>query len=160
MSIVRDADGVLMEDQKFRASLIWDGASGAEVQTRKHRGLKLDMPIKFGGKGRYLCPDELFLSSVAGCLLTTFLYFKKKLKINLEGLEIAISGTLRAGSQGYKISRIRATISAKASRSDEIDVRRCIELAKEYCHITRTLEKVVPIKIIERIKIVPKSKAR
>jgi uncharacterized OsmC-like protein len=149
-----------MEDQKFRASLIWDGASGAEVHTQKFRGLKLDMPTKFGGKGRHPCPDELFLSGVAGCLLTTFLYFKKKLKINIEGLEIVISGTLRAGSEGYRISGIRAIISARARRSDEMNVRRCIELAREYCHITRTLEKVIPIEIIGRLELVSKLKAR
>jgi uncharacterized OsmC-like protein len=149
-----------MKDQKFRASLIWDRASGAEVRTRKHQGLKLDMPIKFGGKGRHLCPDELFLSSIGGCLLTTFLYFKKKLKINIEELEIAVSGTLRAGTEGYRISSIRAIISARARRSDEINVRRCIELAKEYCHITRTLEKVIPIEIIGKLELVSKLEAR
>jgi uncharacterized OsmC-like protein len=143
-----------MDNLRFRARLRWDGESGGEVSTGRFRGLKLDMPIKFGGKGRYICPDELFLSSVAGCLLTTFLYFRKRFDVHLKGFEISINGTLHARSDGYKMSEIKATIFAKTKKNDEVGVRRCIKLAEEYCHITRTLEKTVPIKFIERIKVV------
>jgi len=143
-----------MDNVKFWTRLRWDRGSGGEVATRRFRGLKLDMPTRFGGKGRYICPDELFLSSVAGCLLTTFLYFKRKLKVHLEDLEISVNGTLRAGSEGYGISEIRGMIFIKVKKNDEIGVRKCIKLAEEYCHITRTLEKVVPIKIMERIQVV------
>ena len=114
----------------------------------------MDMPIRFGGKGRYMCPDELFLSSVAGCLLTTFLYFRKRLDVHLEGFEISINGTLHARSEGYRMSEIKVTVFAKTKKNDEIGVRRCIKLAEEYCHITRTIERVIPIKIIERIEVV------
>ena len=114
----------------------------------------MDMPIRFGGKGRYMCPDELFLSSVAGCLLTTFLYFRKRLDVLLEGFEISIDGKLHARSEGYRMSEIKVTVFAKTKKNDEIGVRRCIKLAEEYCHITRTIERVIPIKIIERIEVV------
>jgi uncharacterized OsmC-like protein len=126
----------------------------------RFRGVKFDTPIKFGGKERYPCPDELFLSGVAGCLLTTFLHFRKRLSVNLEGLEVFIKGSLQTGPGGYRISGIEVAISAKAKRTDVTGVRKCIKLAKEYCHITRTLEKVVPMQITEEIEIVTKPKTR
>ncbi len=63
---------------KFRARLSWDGESGAEINIKHFKTLKLDMPTRFGGKGRYPCPDELFLSSVAGCLNYNLSLFQEK----------------------------------------------------------------------------------
>jgi uncharacterized OsmC-like protein len=143
-----------MEELRFQANLTWDGESGGEVSAGKFQGLKLDMPTEFGGKGRYPCPDELFLSAVAGCLLTTFLYFKKRLSVHVIGFRISISATLRGGAEGYRLAGMEATILAEAKKSNEPEVKRCIELAKRYCHITRTLEKAVPIKILDRIMVV------
>jgi uncharacterized OsmC-like protein len=143
-----------MEDLRFQANLVWDGESGGEVSVGKFQGLKLDMPVEFGGNGRYPCPDELFLSAVAGCLLTTFLYFKKKMNVHVTGFRISISATLHGGREGYRLAGMEATIFAEAKKSNEPGLRRCIELARRYCHLTRTLEKAVPIKILDRIMVV------
>jgi uncharacterized OsmC-like protein len=143
-----------MEDLKFQANLVWDGESGGEVSVGKFQGLKLDMPVEFGGNGRYPCPDELFLSAVAGCLLTTFLYFKKKMNVHVTGFRISISATLHGGREGYRLAGMEATIFAEAKKSNELGLRRCIELARRYCHLTRTLEKAVPIRILDRIMLV------
>jgi uncharacterized OsmC-like protein len=143
-----------MEDLRFQANLVWDGESGGEVRAGKFQGLKLDMPIEFGGNGRYPCPDELFLSAVAGCLLTTFLYFRKRLKVDVTGFRISISATLHGGLEGYRLADMEATIFAEAKKSNEPEVKRCIELAKQYCHLTRTLEKAVSIRILDTIMVV------
>jgi uncharacterized OsmC-like protein len=143
-----------MKDLTFQANLVWDGESGGEVRAGKFEGLKLDMPIEFGGNGRYPCPDELFLSAMAGCLLTTFLYFKKKLRAHVKGFRISINGTLHGGREGYRLAGMEATIFAEANKSNEAEVRRCVELAKQYCHLTRTLEEAVPIRILDRIVLV------
>lgn len=64
-----------MKAMSFPVELKWDGETGATALT-KGQQLKVDMPVEFGGLGRAPCPDELLAASVAGCLLTTFLYFK------------------------------------------------------------------------------------
>jgi len=66
----------------FETKLIWDGEGGGEVKAKESKDLKLDMPVEFGGKGRYPCPDELFLAGLAGCLLKTFLYFRNKAQLS------------------------------------------------------------------------------
>jgi uncharacterized OsmC-like protein len=142
---------------EFGVKLRWDGETGGEVDIGRFPALKLDMPIRFGGKSRYPCPDELFLSSVAGCLLTTFLYFKSKLHVQLERFEISISGSLDTELEGHRMAGIEAIIHVEAKKIDEINVRRCIELTKKYCHITRTLEKVMSIKIVEKMNVVAQS---
>ena len=70
---------------EYMVELFWDGKCGADIHIRGIPRLKLDMPVKFGGKGRSPCPDELFSSALGGCLLTTFPHFKDRLKLDLQG---------------------------------------------------------------------------
>jgi uncharacterized OsmC-like protein len=139
---------------KFRARLSWDGESGAEINIKHFKTLKLDMPTRFGGKGRYPCPDELFLSSVAGCLITTFLYFRRKLHIQIRVFDISISTRLTSTPEGYQMLGIDVTMFVEGKESEETKLRRCIKWTKKYCHIKRILEKTVPIRINERLKFV------
>ena len=127
-------------------NLLWDGESGGEVNIRNHPPLRLDTPVEYGGKGRYPCPDEIFLSAIGGCLLTTFLYFKRKIRLHLEGLRISVSGNVGlVGPEGYRITDLKAVIRIKTSKEEEANVKKCVEWTKDYCHITRAL--TVPVKI-------------
>jgi len=138
---------------RYGIHLVWDKRSGGEVTTEKSQTLKLDIPVEFGGEGRYPCPDELFLSSVGGCLLTTFLFFKNKLNLHLDGLSISVNGTIdRIGLEGYRVTGIEAEVHVETKESEKENAEKCVEMTKTYCHITRTLEKAVPIKINEDIK--------
>ena len=143
-----------MKDERFSASLAWDGQSGARAQIGDFPRIRLDMPHRFGGKERYPCPDELFLASIAGCLLTTFLYFKKKMRVNVKSVDISISSTLTTRPEGYGISGLKATMYARSTKEDKANARRCINLAIEYCHITRSLEKAIPIHVTGRVHVV------
>lgn len=133
---------------KYQIKLSWDGKSGGELNFKNYPKMRLDTPIEFGGTGRYPCPDDLFFSSVAGCLLTTFLYFKRKLKLHLEGLQILINGNVDfIGPKGYRITRVKAVMHIKTRKNEEEKVKKCVELTKDFCHITRSIEKTIPIEI-------------
>ncbi len=134
-------------------NLLWDGESGGEISIGNHPPLRLDTPVEYGGRGRYPCPDELFLSAIGGCLLTTFLYFKRKVRLHLEGLQISVSGNVNLiGPEGYRITDLKAVLRVKTSKGEESNVKKCVEWAKDYCHITRAL--TVPIKLEHKIELV------
>ena len=133
---------------EYQVKLLWDGKSGGKVDFRNYPTLKLDTPKEFGGRGLYPCPDELFFSAVGGCLLTTFLHFRRKLDLYLEEFRISIKGNVDlSGSGGYSITRIKAVMYVKTTKNEEVKAKKCIELTKDFCHITRTLEKAFPIEI-------------
>jgi len=140
-------------DLKYGASLIWDMESGGEVRIGKVHALKLGMDVEFGGKGRYPCPDELFLSALGGCLLTTFLWFKKRLKFNLEGLRISVEGTVsHVGPRGYRVTGIEAIINVETDEEGREKAQKCAELTQEYCHLTRSIDSAIPIKVSAEIQ--------
>ncbi|MEM3527682.1 MAG: OsmC family protein [Candidatus Bathyarchaeia archaeon] len=141
-------------DLDFRVKLRWDGKTGGTVYIDGRPRLRLDMPVDFGGGGKYPCPDEIFLSSIAGCLLTTFLYFKAKLHVQVEKFEVSVEGILGVRADGYEVERVDAHLFIESRDVDEANLRRCVELTRKYCHITRTLEKAFPIRIFEEIRTI------
>jgi len=142
---------------KYQIQLLWDGKSGGEADF-KGSTLRLDTPVEFGGGGRYPCPDELFFSAVGGCLLTTFLYFQRKLNFCLEGLQVTIRGDVDlVGPEGYRITRIKALLHIKTIEEEEAKARECAALTRDFCHITRTLGKAIPTEISAEVTCVRKA---
>ncbi len=140
------------ENLKYEIRLVWDGKSGGTVNL-KDSTLRLDTPVEFGGGGRYPCPDELFFSALGGCLLTTFLYFKRKLRLHLQDLQISIKGNVDfIGPEGYQVTGINALLQVKTTKGENRKLRDCVELTRDYCHLTQALEKSIPIEISAEIK--------
>jgi organic hydroperoxide reductase OsmC/OhrA len=133
---------------EYKVNLLWDGKSGGTIPFEKYPALKLDTPIEFGGEGRYPCPDELFISAVGGCLLTTFLYFRRKFDFPLEKLQISINGTVDSiPREGYRLTSIEAKLHITTNKNEEATAKKCAEYTKTFCHITRVLEQAIPIEM-------------
>jgi uncharacterized OsmC-like protein len=133
-------------------NVLWDGQSGGQA-TAGNYSVRLDMPKKFGGQGRNLCPDELFLSSIGGCLLTTFLYLKKRFKLQVSDYKVEVKGDLELiEREGYRIVGVKAKIKVKVVEGeDKTKVKNVLLLSKDYCHITRSIEKSIPVKVITKV---------
>jgi len=139
---------------EYQIRLLWDGESGGKIDF-KGSALRLDTPVEFGGKGRYPCPDQLLISAVGGCLLTTFLYFQRKSSFRLEDLQITVGGDIDlVGPEGYGITRIKAILHVKTIRGEEAKAKDCATLTKDYCHITRALKKCIPTEISAEVTCV------
>jgi len=138
---------------KYGVMLIWDMESGGKAYIRDFPPLELDMPVEFGGKSRFPCPDDLFFSAIGGCLLTTFLYFNERLKLNLRGLQVSVNGTVGSiGPEGYRVTGIEAVIHVEVDEEEKLKAEKCAELTKDYCHLTRSLEHGIPIKVWSDVK--------
>jgi organic hydroperoxide reductase OsmC/OhrA len=138
----------LPQNLEYKVKLVWDTESGGEVHISGFPKLKLDMPVEFGGKGRFPCPDELFFSAVGGCFLTTFLYFKERLKIKLKDLQILVQGkVVYVGPRGYRIKEIQIIMNVNVDEEERLKAEECVELTQNFCHLTKSLEESIPIKV-------------
>jgi len=94
---------------KYEARGIWDQKTGGKIRLPNFPDLKFDTPTMFGGLGRYACADQLFISSLAACLIATFLYFKGKLQFTPIHLEADVKAKIAlAGGRGYRFSSVKA----------------------------------------------------
>lgn len=134
----------------FEVNGNWDGETGGKL-TATHSGYEVpfDTPTDWGGNSRALCPDELFMSSVAGCITTTFCYFCRKMKFQPIEFKIRAAGnvdfvqTLRA----YRLTKVVITAEMLVEEGEERIGEKCFELSVEYCHITKSIDTCIPIEV-------------
>jgi len=139
----------------FSIELQWDGRTGGQVNLGGHEPLKMDAHPEFGGEGKHPCPDELFLASIGGCLLTTFLYVRRKLRLTLVDLKISVGGEVKLeGPDGYQLTSVDATIYVKTLKGQEARAEECVKLTREFCHLTRLIEGAVPVEFSTKIDCV------
>ena len=95
----------------FEAESVWDGKTGGTATISQDQTIHLDTPETFGGLGQGMCPDELFVSALLGCLNNTFLDFQRRFEIQLVSLDLQGKTTVEFDGAGYLVSGI--TISGR-----------------------------------------------
>jgi len=137
----------LKERLHYSTEARWDGETGGEV-TSKDFKILFDTPRDHGGNEMHPCPDQLFLASITGCLMNTFLYYKVHLGVETEDIKINAEADIRlVNPVGYRINEIKAHIQVW-SNQEEADLNRtCAERARDYCHLTKSIEGAIPINV-------------
>ncbi|MHA1903468.1 MAG: OsmC family protein [Candidatus Thorarchaeota archaeon] len=127
----------------YRAQSVWDGKTGGNAITAE-RKIFFDTPRVFGGNGKGICPDEMFVGAVLGCLNNTYLDFQRKYELELVSLRLQGMATAEFDKDGYTITGFLVTGDIVVGK-DELEIgQRCLELMKTYCHLTRTIKDSIP----------------
>ena len=141
------------EVAEYNAETVWDGGTGGTVLVGEVTKVAFDTPQSYGGRGNGICPDELFVSAVLGCLNNTFLDFQRRYELVLLSLRLQGTATSRFDGQGYSITGIKVSGQVTVGEGDFDAAERCVSLMKEYCHLSRSLKECIPveydIKVIE-----------
>ena len=138
----------------YEAHGVWDGKTGGKIHLPGVPDLRFDTPTEFGGLGRYACADQLFLSSLAACLIATFVYFKKKLRFSPIRVEVSLKARISLHrTHGYRLTGVKVMLHVLSKRGDGMVARRCADLALAYCHLTQTVGRAVPITVRSRVRV-------
>jgi uncharacterized OsmC-like protein len=133
---------------EFEVKLFWDVQEGGSALFNQDISYHFDLPKEFGGKAIYSSPEEFFFFSVASCLITSFVYFQRKLGFAMQNFQAAARGRLDSvGPQGHRVTGVVVLLKVEINRKDDEKVRRCFQLTREFCPITRTLEKCILIDV-------------
>ena len=134
----------------FEVNSMWDGETGGKI-TATHSGyeLQFDMPTDWGGQSRALCPDELFLSSVAGCITTTFVYFCKKMKFQPIEFSLKVAGDVDfvQNVRAYRLTKIKIAANLVVEEGEERIGEKCFAFAKDFCHVTKSVDACIPMEV-------------
>ncbi|MFW9907980.1 MAG: OsmC family protein [Candidatus Thorarchaeota archaeon] len=129
----------------YTSEAIWDGKTGGTATVSDGRTIAFDTPKTFGGSGEGVCPDEMFVSSVIGCLMNTLLDFQRKMLLEVRSLQLKGSAVAKFDNEGYRIVGIRVEGKLVVDADDNDDALRAIEIMKKYCHLTRSIKDCIPI---------------
>ena len=129
----------------YSVETIWDHGTGGNIRLGEYV-INFDTPAEFEGKGEAPCPDQLFLAALSGCVLNTFIDFKKRLRVEAIDVKLETSATVKLiPREGYRIKGITIVIIIQSEKKFIETNKRCAELACEYCHLTRSIESAIPI---------------
>ena len=134
-----------------RASLRPGTATEVAITARYHT-FTIDEPADLGGADRGANPIEHLLAALASCTVITYTVWAEKLGLRLDGVDVAVDGTIdlrgflgldeevRAGFQG-----INLTVRLTGPDSAE-DYRRLEEAVDSHCPVGDNLTAGVPVR--------------
>jgi organic hydroperoxide reductase OsmC/OhrA len=128
------------EKLEYYSTSEWDGRTGGTAISSTGRKVIFDTPEAYGGRGDGICPDELFVSAVLGCLTDTFLDFQRRFELDLRILSFKGAATAIFDGTGYCLTSVSISGEVVVGPDELQTGQRCIELMKEYCHLTRTIK--------------------
>jgi organic hydroperoxide reductase OsmC/OhrA len=125
----------------FEVQLNWlAGTKGILTSKDVNGPVYVGTPAEFGGDGKSWTPEHLFLSSVSGCFMSTYLTFAKKLKFDISHFDCSAIGQIEIIDGRYKFTHINLypkvyiadeTLKAKANL--------VLEKTHKYCLITNSV---------------------
>jgi organic hydroperoxide reductase OsmC/OhrA len=133
------------EKIEYHSTSEWDGLTGGTATVSTGRKIIYDTPETYGGRGDGMCPDELFVSAVLGCLNNTFLDFQRRFEMELKLFTLRGTAIAVFDGTGYRITGVSVSGEVVVGEDELETGKRCIELMKEYCHLTRTIKDCLPV---------------
>jgi len=132
------------EHMEYQATSVWDGKTGGTITVSDGHQIEYDTPKRYAGRGEGICPDEIFVSSILGCLNNTFLDFQRRFEMNLKSLKLQGTASAKFDGEGYKITGFKVSGEVIVGEDELETGKRCVELMKKFCHITRTIKDCIP----------------
>lgn len=134
------------KELRYEVNISWDGATGGMAKAvSSGKSVPFDTPREFGGLGRAPCPDELFLTSLGGCFLNTFLYISKGLKEYIKDIRVNIKCELVMRSGKYVIANVGLNVRVVAKKELTEHLERLARTAFDYCHLVSALSAEVGV---------------
>ena len=130
---------------KYSAEAQWNHESGGTVQVDGFT-IDFDTPHEHGGNETAPCPDQLFMTSLAGCIINTFNYYRAMLDAETQDIKVTVSSDIElTKTSGYRVTGIKIDLRVWSDEENHELNTKCAERAIDYCHITKSIEKAIPI---------------
>lgn len=129
---------------EYRSNIAWQkDREGILTAASDQPAILGGPPPQFDGSPDYWSPEELLLSSLQLCLMTTFLALATKATFTLESYSSEALGILEKSKEGIRFTRIQVTVDLKSSDANQ--AQELLMKAKKYCIISNTLNLSVEI---------------
>lgn len=126
---------------QYKNKLSWIEGKKGKIEINDKPSIEVAVGEEFGGLTDTLSPEDLFLASINGCLMSSFLYFKDRKKINIKSYQSEASATLIKIDTGFVFSEVYIRLNVQAEdKKDQSRIPELIELAKKYCIVSNSIK--------------------
>ena len=145
----------------YKVDLKWTEAKKGLVSCIGKPNIEVATPPEFAGHSGIWTPEDLFVSSVNACFMTTFLYYAEKRKLKFYHFESYAQGILEKVDDTFAFSTIEITPRVLIAYSDDINMTgRMMELSEKGCLISRSLKSKICVKASIEVANTPKGTGR
>jgi organic hydroperoxide reductase OsmC/OhrA len=100
------APGVRPKTYTYQTRVEWTGARAGQLHAEGKPSFRVASPPEFKGEAGVWSPEDLFVSSVNVCTMTTFLSFAERAKLALAAYSSGAEGTLELVDGSFRFTRI------------------------------------------------------
>lgn len=133
---------------EFNVEVTWAGAKDGDIVLDGKPPLTISSPPQWGGRKEQYSPQELFVSSVASCFITTLATMMEKMEQPLTSHNVNGRAVLKRHPEGgWHFTDIYITMDITIPKEASVSkVKRAIQLTEKYCHVSRSLTSKLHIK--------------
>jgi organic hydroperoxide reductase OsmC/OhrA len=132
---------------RHQVDLAWEGDMGATVHGPAGGNLVGGPPPEFDGRADWWSAEQLLLSSVALCLLDTFLAFARRRGLVLRGYRGGARGTLEKTHDGLAFTSIGVDVELRVTESDAPLAERLLREARDQCIVANAIRVAIELNL-------------
>ncbi|MCL6087519.1 MAG: OsmC family protein [Actinobacteria bacterium] len=130
----------------FKNSLIWEGERKGIVFSDNKPGFSVATPPEFKGHAGIWSPEDLFIASVNTCIMTTFLYYAERNKLEFISYKSDAEGVLEFLDNKFVFSEIRIKPLVGIKKDTDISkAKNLMELSEKNCLISNSIKPQVKV---------------
>lgn len=113
------------------------GEESVQIRGSFGEEISLEPPPEFGGSGRYMSPEDLFVASISSCLCLTFKEFAKRANLKIHEFKCRAIGRLEGDGVSQRFTRVDLYPRIKVTGSIN-QVEQILSQAKLRCLVGRS----------------------
>lgn len=131
----------------YETRLKWKGSREGLLISEGKPSIEISTPPEFKGRPGVWTPETLLVASVDTCVMTTFLYYAEKNKLDLLSYESSARGVLKRVENEFMFSTIEIKPEISVTSEDDIEkVQSLLELSERNCFISNSLKSKITLK--------------
>lgn len=124
----------------YETTVKWSGGKKGRALCAGKPDIEISTPPEFGGPEGCWTPEDLLAASVAGCLMTSALFFIERDSIALSSCECRARAVMQKTPQGLAITGISVDVNISLQDpGQEPALRRALERAEASCPVSKSL---------------------
>ena len=140
-----------MEAKKYKSfrytnTLTWEQARRGKSSAPGKPPMEIGSPPEFKGEPGVLCPEELLVAALNGCLMLTFIALAQSKGVQFVAYESAAEGSLENVDGKFLITEVsvQPNVVLKSDRDLEI-ARTIMDQVEEHCFISNSIKAKVKL---------------
>jgi peroxiredoxin-like protein len=130
----------------YKNSIRWEGERKGIVSSDNKPSFKVATPPEFKGHPGIWSPEDLFVASVNVCIMTTFLHYAERNKLEFLSYKSDAEGVLEIIDNSFMFSEIKIRPLLAVKKDSDINkVKDLIELSEKNCLISNSIKSKVNV---------------